>query len=327
MWSNRNAAEPGGNAAALLTTLRAELRPALAAALAVLLPVDCLGCRTGGVRLCADCRRRLAPRPVRRMVPGLGPVCAGSAYDGAVRGALLALKEHGRTDALAALAPLLATAALDLRALLEGWPEQAVSVVPAAPVMPAVPFGPVTSPGQTPAQRPELVLVAVPSTRAARRRRGIDPVAAILRRAGLRAGLPGPLPHPPWSAPLTIAAGPEQKSLTAAERAANPIGRMRASPGLAGARVVLVDDILTTGATLTEAARAIRAVGGEVCGAIVVAATPRLSGPAATRRLSDATTTPIRPTPTPAPAPEHAASSPHILNVQQLSGDSTPKDP
>jgi predicted amidophosphoribosyltransferase len=44
--------------------------------------------------------------------------------------------------------------------------------------------------------------------------------------------------------------------------------------GLRGSRVVLVDDIVTTGATLVEAARALQAVGLEARAA-VVAATPR----------------------------------------------------
>ncbi|UUT36518.1 phosphoribosyltransferase family protein [Microbacterium elymi] len=46
---------------------------------------------------------------------------------------------------------------------------------------------------------------------------------------------------------------------------------MRGRAALKGARVLIVDDVVTTGATLTEAARALRAVGAEVVGAATVA--------------------------------------------------------
>jgi orotate phosphoribosyltransferase len=41
---------------------------------------------------------------------------------------------------------------------------------------------------------------------------------------------------------------------------------MTAGPGVKGRRVILVDDVVTTGATLLEAARAVTSAGGEVVG-------------------------------------------------------------
>lgn len=109
---------------------------------------------------------------------------------------------------------------------------------------------------------PALTLVAVPSSPLALQRRGYDPVRLLVHAPLLRA--------------LHVAhAGVAQKSLGVDERAANRAGSLRARCSLAGLRVAIVDDVLTTGATLDEAARAIRAAGGEVDHAVTLAATPR----------------------------------------------------
>ncbi|HET8970833.1 MAG TPA: phosphoribosyltransferase family protein, partial [Candidatus Nanopelagicales bacterium] len=67
----------------------------------------------------------------------------------------------------------------------------------------------------------------------------------------------------------------DQTGLDAAGRAANLRAAMRWSGRVPAGPVVLVDDIVTTGATLAEAARAVRVAGGTVLGAAVVAATAR----------------------------------------------------
>ncbi|MYX59919.1 ComF family protein, partial [Streptomyces sp. SID8382] len=68
----------------------------------------------------------------------------------------------------------------------------------------------------------------------------------------------------------------DQSGLDARQRRANVTGALGAVPGsarlLAAGPVVLVDDLMTTGASLAEAARAVTAAGGLVIGAAVVAA-------------------------------------------------------
>ena len=111
---------------------------------------------------------------------------------------------------------------------------------------------------------PALTLVAVPPSLAAWRRRGYDPVRLLVRRPTLRV--------------LRVARETGvQKSLGIDERAANRVGSLRATRSLAGLRVAIVDDVMTTGATLDEAARAIQSAGGEVDCAVTLAATPRYS--------------------------------------------------
>ncbi|MCU1412866.1 MAG: hypothetical protein JWN80_206 [Microbacteriaceae bacterium] len=112
-----------------------------------------------------------------------------------------------------------------------------------------------------------LSIVAIPVGRQAYRRRGYDPVRLLLRRAGLGG---------PHELLRSVRPRDEQKALGRAARAENLEGVMRAKVELGGARVLLVDDVVTTGATLAEAARAVRAGGGRVVGAAVLASTPRL---------------------------------------------------
>jgi predicted amidophosphoribosyltransferase len=241
----------------------------------LLLSAGCAGCGAGrgAGALCAECAAELTAGAVRRVVPrprpaGLPAVYAAVAYGGAARAALLAHKERG---ALRLARPLGAALAAGVRA----------AGVRAAEAGRAGACGGARDGAR--AREPggeRVVLVPVPSAREAVARRGHDPVRRIalvaaerLRRDGIRAEL-----LPVLRQRRAVA---DQAGLSAAARQRNVSGALEAVRGGAlrlrapGCRVVLVDDVLTTGASLAEAARAVRAACGQSALAAAVVAAPR----------------------------------------------------
>lgn len=105
--------------------------------------------------------------------------------------------------------------------------------------------------------------------------------------------------HPPWELVKALGAAlrararpdllwrladvPDQHGLPRAQRLENLRGVMAAHPrhadALRGQRVLLVDDVTTTGATLQEAARALRQAGAARVDALVFARTPGRDDP------------------------------------------------
>ncbi len=117
---------------------------------------------------------------------------------------------------------------------------------------------------ETPA---DALVTTVPSTRAAMRRRGFRPVELILRRAGYRDRRLVRLRRAPR----------DQRGLDRDARQLN-VGGAFVARAVGGRPVVLVDDVVTTGATLREVARVLSDAGASQVIAVTVAHTPRRGG-------------------------------------------------
>lgn len=202
------------------------------------LPRSCAACHGPNGPVCPACRAhlqrlRFSPGAQRTAsLPGaiaLPTVWATTPLTGPVRTLISAYKDQDRRDAVPVLAALLACS---VRASLVG----------------------------APAGR-DVWLLPAPTGGRSRRRRGGHPLRTLAENAAEL------LPD----APVVRVSGAlrrvrlvrDQARLDRSARAANLIGSMvldpRWQPSLTGCTLVLIDDVLTSGATLAEMARALRA--------------------------------------------------------------------
>ena len=110
-----------------------------------------------------------------------------------------------------------------------------------------------------------ITWVVPPSSRASFRQRGYSPVALLAKASGVR----------PVRLLLHQRRRADQSQLGRMARFSNMQGVYAPTSLAQGKRVILIDDVLTTGATLLECARALRAGGADVVGAAVLAYTPK----------------------------------------------------
>jgi len=209
----------------------------------LILPLECGGCGAPSTRWCDACAAELEagpdePHVVNPRIDPEAPVFALGRYAGARRRAILACKERGRGDLVTPLARALAVGVH--RLLTWGMVETPLTIVPA------------------------------PTRRSAARRRGGDPVARLARAAV--AG------HPDVTVAQALrmkALARDSVGLSTSARERNIAGRvvLRGEPArLLGAEVVVVDDIVTTGATARESVRTLRAAGVRVAAVLAIAA-------------------------------------------------------
>lgn len=265
----------------------------LSALLSLVVPDECAVCRAPDHVLCPPCVRALrsataspsrseqhAPALVEHDGTVLVAAVAGGAYRGELAQAVLAYKRQGAPVLRSELAAALGRA---LRAAI----------------------------GHSTTRATEVWLVPVPTSTAAYVRRGFDPLGDLLSRLERHRLLPpgtrvvrvlarrrrraGELLR---STVAAVRGGGGQKGLGSGQRRARLVGsliaRDTASPWrgngsrrLTGRPVIIVDDVLTTGSTVREAARALESAGAIVLGAAVVATVRRPGGDATNVLQSD----------------------------------------
>jgi predicted amidophosphoribosyltransferase len=203
----------------------------------LIIPQRCAGCAAPATAWCAACARAFgAPVPVDR--PGLPSAYALGDYRGAARRAVLAYKERGRRELAAHLGRALATA------------------------LPSIRAGP-------------AVLVPAPSRPAAARSRGGQHMTTVAQRCAdhLLAAGTGATVVPALRLDGRAA---DSVGLDAAARAANLLGRLRPDPRRRpppGTPVIVLDDVITTGATASACVAALRSAGVPVAAVLALTAT------------------------------------------------------
>lgn len=237
--------ETGGGRTGLFAPLVARGRSAAGLVADFLWPERCVGCDKPGTLLCEDCAANLPLIEQRYACPRcgapfgwlvctqcdetwdeIGQLVSALGYEGVAK-ALVTVYKDGHERRLApVLAQLIASALEQSGALAK-------------------------------LERPLDALAFIPSTPAAYNRRGFDPMEDVARELSSRMGLPmvDVLAHEDVE---------DQRRLGRAERAENVRGSFVALGDLWQSRLLLIDDVVTTGASARAAAAALKSRGASV---------------------------------------------------------------
>lgn len=246
-------------------------------------PTRCVGCEQPGELLCDECRAALPWIEQRLACPRCGAPyglltcteCEGVvAWQDAGEQDVMPGPGEARPRARRPRVPRAVVAALGF----EGTPARMVTNLKdahehrLAPVMAAAMLcaleeasawdAPDGAPRFDPAQVDGVCFV--PATARAFSRRGFDHMELVARSLCAQAGLP-------LADVLVRAPARDQRALGRDDRAANLAGTARAVEDLGGARLLLIDDVATTGASLLESTRALLGRGAESVTACVLA--------------------------------------------------------
>ena len=197
----------------------------------MLLPASCPVCGSPGPAPCASCRASIGRAPLAPPPPGVTACPAVMAYEGAGREIVARLKYRNAR----CVVPWLAA---EMAKLVQG-------------------------PGDQVTGMPADVVTWAPTTGARRRERGFDQGRVLATAVARQLGVP-------CRSLLRRERGPAQTGRSRRQRLEGPGYEVR-SGRLVPPRVLIVDDVVTTGATLAAAARRLRDAGAHEVTALVAA--------------------------------------------------------
>ena len=186
----------------------------------LLFPVHCFGCNAVGIEICSKCRKYWNPHFYLQNIEGL-TVYSSIRYSNISRSILLSAKENSLRIADELIIDALVNC-------LHRLPTQVLR---------------------------KAILMPVPGSKRAIRKRGRDFIQAITNEVSLRSGLPL------FEGMIVQRRLLDQSGLSAVDRKRNIYGAFNYTGELVKGEILLVDDLVTTGATLLEAKRALNVEG------------------------------------------------------------------